>query len=418
MILCHSTVTTAVTARCYSLGRKSSLLWSGKCVVTKSESAPPVRKWWIISQALGRCCPPRNLELLQVRARPLLEKGRDHYHLSRHGRREKSTISLPEKLLRRRPRQSCGALNNTNITVYAATTSMSRLDLSDAAVNDAACNMPRRTIVTATAPKRQQNGMNAAHGKSRNSRPNNSENGPLCNERLVQRLMTLKRATHAAQIQVRLVPDPLQHRQRPSPTLPTDTEPNGASLSTAALAVDPPEVVQTDKTAPSTSKILSLEAAIQQALSQDKDLMEISLHQEIPVVTIAKVAAILYHGKKKKSSPAAASTARTNNNASTSNTAASQQIKQVTMMVGIADNDLQRKVADIVRFTEKGHACTVTVRAARKHTRDNVSATRHGVDRVWSLLQESTELIKGPELNETQTMGQFQVKKKSSAKKK
>jgi hypothetical protein len=47
-----------------------------------------------------------------------------------------------------------------------------------------------------------------------------------------------------------------------------------------------------------------------------------------------------------------------------------------------------------------------------------VAATRHGVDRVWSLLQESTELIKGPELNETQTMGQFQVKKRGSTKKK
>jgi translation initiation factor IF-3 len=412
--------TEVTTVRCYSLGRKLSSIWSGNRVVPKSESALAMRKWWITTQAaFGRSSRARNLEPLQVRARPLVDNGHQHYQLSRLERREHSTLHLPEKLQCRRPRHCCRELN-TNRTVYATTACMTRLDWS-AAGNDAAYGTPRRTIATATALKRQQNRMNStAHRKSKSatgSRPNNSDNGPLCNERLVQRLMTLKRATHAAQIQVRLVPDPLQHRQRPSPAIQPGVEPNGESSSTEALDVDPPVLVPTEKATPSTSTILSLEAAIQQALSQDKDLMEISLHQEIPVVTIAKVAAILYHGKKKKSSLAAAATA-TSSNASTSNTSASQQIKQVTMMVGIADNDLVRKVADIVRFTEKGHACTVTVRAARKHTRENVAATRHGVDRVWSLLQESTELIKGPELNETQTMGQFQVKKRGSTKKK
>jgi translation initiation factor IF-3 len=305
------------------------------------------------------------------------------------------------------------------------------------------------------------------------SAKNNNSGGTLANERLVARLVKLKRASHASQIRVRVVPNPLQQKQRQrleeqqSTTAskhdkqelgetPTSQPSVDAVSAAAAPAADNDNTVNVDNTTTATTTtastttpttaVVTLQEAIQQALEAQLDLVEISLDQEIPVVTIARLSALVYHGKVAasggkrnstgsatgKSSAKSSATSNSNSNSSnatasaTANSSASQQVKEITLMVGIAEHDLRRKLADVRKFVERGHTCTVTVRASRKDLRDNAAAASDGVDRIVASLTSTTssvptstssttvlvplELVKAPTLNEQKTMGQFQVR--------
>lgn len=193
-----------------------------------------------------------------------------------------------------------------------------------------------------------------------------ASNVPVANERLVAMLMRAKGARSAANIPVRVVPNP---------------------LSPSAVSTGAPKPV---------SVVVSLTEAIQLAIDAEMDLIEISLEQEVPVVTVGKVNAIVYHGNKssKKSVPAAS------------------LLKEVTMQAGIAANDLQRKVDTILKFLDKGHPCVVTVRAGRKFTWNNPDAAMHALERILALLQDRVEMVKQPAVNEQKNTGQFQVRAK------
>lgn len=199
---------------------------------------------------------------------------------------------------------------------------------------------------------------------------------PLANEQLVAKIMRMKGAKTAVNIQVRVVPDPLQlqpivtNGEAPSP-LPNNNK---------------------------KSVVVSLAQAIQSAVDVQQDLIEISLEQDVPVVTISRVQAILYQSSKKAKTTAA--------------NGHHKPLKEMTMQAGIADNDLQRKVLDLRKFLDKGHQCVVTVRAGRKHTWNNVDAAMQAIQRVLLLLPDSVEMVKPPSINPEKNMGQFQVRAK------
>jgi translation initiation factor IF-3 len=200
----------------------------------------------------------------------------------------------------------------------------------------------------------------------------------MANEQLVATIMRMKGAATAAAVQVRVVPDPLQppQQQRQIDTSSADDVP-----------IQPKKAV-----------VVSLAEAIQSAIDAKQDLIEISLEQEVPVVTISRVQAFVYQSSKKAKTTAAAGH--------------NKPLKEVTMRAGIADNDLQRKVLDVRKFLEKGHQCGLTVRAGRKHILNNADAVMTSIQRLLLLMQDFAEIVKAPSINPEKNMGQFRVRAK------
>jgi translation initiation factor IF-3 len=262
--------------------------------------------------------------------------------------------------------------------------------------------------------------------------PNRPDSTPssLVNERLVTHIMSkmkFRRKGHerktshpksshqetisADSIQVRVVPDPLLIKQKDSTAMvrkdrddtaiPTDNilDFQGVAEVATSDATVPPKENDTASSKKPKSIVMSLAEAIQLSLDEGKDLVEISIDQEIPVVTISSLRGIAYQSSKaKKGSKVSATT--------------SSQLKEVTMKAGIADNDLHRKVTEIMKFIEKGHACTVTVRAGRKFTRVNENAAHDAVQRVLLLIHDKVEMVLAPEVSLSKNMAQFRVRAK------
>jgi translation initiation factor IF-3 len=202
----------------------------------------------------------------------------------------------------------------------------------------------------------------------------------LINDRLVAHLVKKRRhqSATANTIQVRVVPDPLSAKVKTAPDK---------------------ESAPVDKANKPKSAVMSLTEAIQLSIKEEKDLVEISLDQEVPVVTISNFSSIAYQNNKAKKE-------------SKSSMAVASQLKEVTMQAGIADNDLQRKVNDILKFTEKGYACAVSIRASRKHTRVNENAAHDAVQRVLHLIRDHVEMVLEPEISPSKNMAQFRVRNK------
>ena len=240
---------------------------------------------------------------------------------------------------------------------------------------------------------------NKQNQKSRNSQRAAALN-VLANDRLVTQIMKNLKQQHqkggttpsnngnqsnkmtADGIQVRVVPDPLLVKlQKAMENEPTST-------STKAL---PPQ---------HKPMVMTLSEAIKMSIEQQKDLVEVSIDQEVPVVTISNMKGMAYQSAKSKKS-------------SKGSNAASSQIKEVTMQAGIASNDLQRKVNDIFKFLEKGHMCTVSIRINRRQSRTNVNAPEDAIQRILPLFtaaEDQVEMVVPPEVNPLRTMVSFRVR--------
>ena len=254
-----------------------------------------------------------------------------------------------------------------------------------------------------TSPQKQQNGYN--HKSSSNYYDNDIT---------------------ADDIQVRVLPDPLlskmnkiiesakevtseikmdNHMNSSDTTDDTDDE-NDAAAAAAALAKTVHESAGKNRPKPI---VMTLSEAIKMSIEQQKDLVEVSIDQEVPVVTISNMKGIAYQ------------TAKTKKTIKGTN-AASSQVKEVTMQAGIATNDLQRKVNDIFKFLDKGHMCIVSVRVNRRQNRENSNAADDAIRRILPLLPEDkVEMVVPPEINPLRTLASFRVRGKkevSTSKKK
>jgi len=184
------------------------------------------------------------------------------------------------------------------------------------------------------------------------------------NETLVKAIMQKTNgAASATEVQVRLVPDPL---------LPND-------------APKPPTVV------------VSLHEAIQKAITEQADLVEIAINQEVPVVTVSSLESLTYQaekmGKKK--------------------TQTASVLKETQFRVGIAENDMERKVDAVVKFLNKGHNVQIIVKAPRRYAIRDPEAASNMTNRILELLlEDAAELVRDPVMNETNTQAKFLVRPK------
>jgi len=226
------------------------------------------------------------------------------------------------------------------------------------------------------------------------------QQGPLSNEALVAAIVQSRTTGSSAdQIQVRVTPDPLlqlqtQQQQSDDEEEKDDDKKDGGEEKTSEQQQQQDTKQQGERAEKPKPVVMSLQEAIQKAVAQKLDLIEIAIQQEIPVVTISSLEAIVYQSekntKKKKTTQTASIT------------------KEAVFKAGIADADLQRKVDAMVKFLERGHPCQITVKAPRRYLRQNPDAAADMVQRLVQLfVPDHAELVTPPVLNENLTQGKL-----------
>ena len=155
-----------------------------------------------------------------------------------------------------------------------------------------------------------------------------------------------------------------------------------------------------DNQGQSTSSVVSLKEAIQTAVENDKDLIEVALQQEVPVVKVMALSSLAYQSKKQKQA------------------ATALPVKEIQLKAGIAENDLLRKVTQLSGYLEKGHKVKLRIRGTRKVLTINRNAVADTLDAILQMVQEKEagETVNDPDFNEQRT--QVQVLLQAPSKKK
>lgn len=122
---------------------------------------------------------------------------------------------------------------------------------------------------------------------------------------------------------------------------------------------------------PSEIDVVSLVAAIETSQELGVDLVAVNLDQDVPVVKAADLNRLKYE-LSKKSGPA--------------KTPTSSQVKEFKFKAGIDDNDLQRKVTNLMKYLDKGHTCKITVTSNRKNLMRDNAAVVTTLDRVREIV--------------------------------
>ena len=145
--------------------------------------------------------------------------------------------------------------------------------------------------------------------------------------------------------------------------------------------------VMTDKEGKSTNDIISLRLAIQFAVENEKDLIAVSVDQEVPVVKVAALSSIEYQSRKQKT------------------TSSALPVKEFQFKAGIEENDLLRKLEQMIGFLRKGHKTKIRIRGTRKAFFKNPNAVADTLQQVLDMVQEEQagETVKAPEFNERRT---------------
>jgi translation initiation factor IF-3 len=147
---------------------------------------------------------------------------------------------------------------------------------------------------------------------------------------------------------------------------------------------------------PSTSEMLSLTQAVKKSLEIERDLIAVSIDQEVPVIKIADAKSLVYQQSKKQSENKKKSK--------------SLPAKEIRFRTRIAENDLQRKVDQMCKYLDKGHNCLITVRASRRNAMKDPEGTVQTVTQIMELIKDDAELMNDPKVNLEKTVGQFQVR--------
>lgn len=152
----------------------------------------------------------------------------------------------------------------------------------------------------------------------------------------------------------------------------------------------------------STTEVMTLTQAVRKSLDMEKDLIEVDMKQDVPVLRIARYESILYRQAKKVADLKKKSNAR--------------PTKEVRFRTGIQENDLRRKAGKICDYLGKGHNCLVTIRAsARKAAQDPDEADRTAKV-ILGIIDKAGDFIKEPSTNEERTQVQFLVRPASKPK--
>ena len=138
-----------------------------------------------------------------------------------------------------------------------------------------------------------------------------------------------------------------------------------------------------DQRGKSTSDVVSLKLAIQTAVENDRDLVGIAIDQDVPVVRVVALSSLEYQSRKQK--PAATAL----------------PLKEFQIKAAIAENDLRRKVDQMIGYLAKGHKAKVRIRATRRVLYHNPTAVSDTLEKVMQLVkdEEAGEIFKAPEFN-------------------
>jgi translation initiation factor IF-3 len=224
----------------------------------------------------------------------------------------------------------------------------------------------------------------------------------LSNAPLVAALVrNAKGKANADQISVRLLYDP---------TLATYISSSSfASDATAADALDvdsdtedddtDTEQAETKKGPPpkpqQTSEIMTLTEAIRKSIDLEQDLVEISIAQETPVLKLGDKGSLEYKLLKKQQD-----NKKANN----------EKEKNVRFKVGIAENDMDRKIRQACEYLEKGNNVAVQVRCPGYLARRDPGNAEKLVQRVLDMAELVGEKANEPSVNPEKTHVTFKMR--------
>lgn len=218
-----------------------------------------------------------------------------------------------------------------------------------------------------------------AGGYKRKGGGKGKQDGPLRNEHLVRFLLKSKKASSADSVQVRLVVD------------------KGAG--------SPPE-----------TDVATLQSAIDTSNDLGLDLMEISVKQDIPVIKAVDYSRLLF--EKSKQSKSSGFGKQKGGKKGKGGGGGGLAVKEFKFKAGIADNDLERKAENMIKYLVKGHRCQVTIIASRFRLREDAAASATTLERVREILGEYVMEPKNKKGNEagTYTTMQFEPNPKKVVK--
>jgi len=156
------------------------------------------------------------------------------------------------------------------------------------------------------------------------------------------------------------------------------------------------------KTEGTTTEVVSLAKAIQTSVDLDHDLIGIALEQEVPVVKVDCLKRLAYKQSRKSSQNKKGQTLPE---------------KEFRFKTGIEDNDLQRKVDNMIKYLDKGHNCQVSIRSTRRAMTKDEDAARIMANKVLDLVSEVGELESKLKVNPSKTFARFLLKPSSTRKK-
>lgn len=148
----------------------------------------------------------------------------------------------------------------------------------------------------------------------------------------------------------------------------------------------------------STTEVVSLSKAIQTSIALDADIIAVNLKQKIPVVKIADLNSLLYQQARKK----------------VNKTTAARQEKEFRFKGGIADNDLQRKVDNMIKALEKGHNCLIRVQCRGWMVGKNPDMAVRLASKVVGLVGDLGQAAGPPKVNPQKTTARVLINPRSN----
>eukprot|EP00980_Cylindrotheca_fusiformis_P024442 scaffold11924_cov118-Cylindrotheca_fusiformis.AAC.3 len=191
-------------------------------------------------------------------------------------------------------------------------------------------------------------GRSFSSARSRRSPKKKKEGNVLANERLIATIMRRQGNISPSEVMVRLVIDE-------GPENPADVS------------------------------VVSLAEAIEVSVDRMTDLIGTSLQSDPPVIRATDISKLEYRQQQSQQKGSAK---------------AKKQKKSFRFRAGISDHDLQRKLADLIKFLDRGLECDYSVFSKARLLRENPNAGMELVDRIQALLADHGQLKKPPQPNE------------------
>lgn len=248
------------------------------------------------------------------------------------------------------------------------------------------------STTTLLPPTQQQRKLSSRAASSRKggkrSRKKVDDNTPLLNEHLVAELFNKMKGNNenitADTYEVRLFTDEgYDKKKKEKLNGESDEKDNNFNSSSSSP----------------TSQLTTLNEAIDIAHNKNLDLMEVTLHVSPPVIKAVDFDKWSYEQKKKQSQ--ATSKKKKEGGGAISD----RPLKEFKFRAGIADHDLERKTANMVKYLEKGHAIRVTLTARMRSLNADAEAIQTTLARVKELVGDRAVEARGMKANDRKSYG-------------